>query len=60
MITGDNPLTACHVAKKLKFTDKTTLILQHPNDKGMYMYNVAKLCSWPGDSDIIIDFNTFC
>lgn len=33
MITGDNPLTACHVAKKLKFTDKTTLILQHPNDK---------------------------
>lgn len=33
MITGDNPLTACHVAKKLKFTTKTTLILQHPNDK---------------------------
>ena len=48
MITGDNPLTACHVAKKLKFTDKTTLILQHPNDKGMYMYNIAKLCSGYG------------
>lgn len=30
MITGDNPLTACHVAKQLKITTRKSLLLQPP------------------------------
>uniref|UniRef100_A0A0N4ZFJ5 Cation-transporting ATPase n=1 Tax=Parastrongyloides trichosuri TaxID=131310 RepID=A0A0N4ZFJ5_PARTI len=38
MITGDNPLTACHVSKQLKFTEegKKIMILENENDEWIW------------------------
>ena len=32
MLTGDNPLTACHVAKELKISTRKTLVLMETNE----------------------------
>ena len=34
MITGDNPLTACHVAKELKITSLPVMILEEEEGEG--------------------------
>ncbi|XP_067589499.1 endoplasmic reticulum transmembrane helix translocase isoform X1 [Pseudorca crassidens] len=49
MITGDNPLTACHVAQELHFIEKAhTLILQPPTEKG-------RPCEWHSiDGSIVL------
>jgi len=39
MITGDNPLTACHVAKEIRITRKRhTLVCTPPKDQGKSYY----------------------
>lgn len=49
MITGDNPLTACHVAQELHITHcEHTLVLQSPNSKSLKWY-------WQSIDDNIIE-----
>lgn len=47
MITGDNPLTACHVSRELHFTKKPiTLILSEDNGEWMWK-SIDKTVQFP-------------
>lgn len=66
MITGDNPLTACHVAKEVKIVDKEVLILDAPeehheiqNDENLVWRNVDESTVIPFKSTDSIDFELF-
>ncbi|EFC50295.1 cation-transporting ATPase [Naegleria gruberi] len=53
MITGDNPLTASHVAKELEMTNKPILSLKQDNEKYYWFGNTSSGC----DSDTHKDFD---
>ena len=38
MLTGDNPLTACHVAKELKIATRKTLVLKEVANEGVWQW----------------------
>lgn len=55
MITGDNPLTACHVAKAVNITSKNVLILDAPETH----HNTTKELVWRNvDETVIIPFDS--
>lgn len=66
MITGDNPLTACHVAKEVAITTKDVLILDAPEshhdveaDENLVWRNVEESVVIPFRSSDSIDIELF-
>ena len=41
MLTGDNPLTACHVAKELKIATRKTLVLTETNEGAWHWQSIG-------------------
>ena len=57
MITGDNPLTACHVAKELKFTQKpTTLVLKETSGGDWIWESINQTVQYPAIPDYHSEF----
>mmetsp|Transcript_8463 Transcript_8463/g.10534 ORF Transcript_8463/g.10534 Transcript_8463/m.10534 type:complete len:1209 (+) Transcript_8463:35-3661(+) len=65
MITGDNPLTACHVAKEVQITEKDVLILDEPEEhhnvksENLVWRNINETVVIPFDSSNKIDSKLF-
>lgn len=65
MITGDNPLTACHVAKEVKITERDVLILDEPEEhhevvnENLVWRNVHETVVIPYNSNDPIDTEIF-
>lgn len=65
MITGDNPLTACHVAKEVKITERDVLILDEPEEhhevvnENLVWRNVHETVVIPYNSNDPIDAEIF-
>jgi magnesium-transporting ATPase (P-type) len=47
MITGDNPLTACHVSRELHFTKKSNTLILTESDGEWLWENVDKTMQLP-------------
>ena len=53
MITGDNPLTACHVAMQVHIANEELLILNYSESNELYCSDISGTVSIPFTTDNI-------